>query len=386
LKGSVGGKRVAAGTHDYVSRSCRFPESLRGLLQRIEGGGLSSVFVAVEGRFAGVLLLADQIRLDTPRALRLLRQAGIRRIVMLTGDRRELAEAIGTVLGVDEVFAQQDPAHKLAVIAEARKQGTTIMVGDGVNDAPALAAADVGVAMGARGAAASAEAAGVVLLVDRLDRLAEALHITRHARRIAVQSATLGMGLSILAMGVAAAGYLPPLLGAVLQEVIDVAVIVNALRALRARTLRATRYSLSPGQSESLRAEHEQLSPVLDQLSFLADQLSVLAPAEAKVRLEELNTLIRERLVPHEHRDDVSIYPEVAKLLGGDDPLAAMSRAHQEIFQLQRRLDAVLAQARGGALDAAAAREAQRTLYGLDAILRLHFAQEEEIYHGLAQG
>ena len=385
LKGRVQGRRVVAGTHHYVARFCPLPESVHELLQRIGPEGVSPVLVAVEGKFAGILLLADQIRLETPRALRLLRQAGIRRIVMLTGDRRAVAEAIGGTLGVDEVLAEQDPPQKLAAIEAARGAGTIIMVGDGVNDAPALAAADVGVAMGARGAAASAEAAGVVLLVDRLDRLAEALHITRHARRIALQSAVLGMGLSVCAMGVAAAGYLPPLWGAILQEVIDVAVIGNALRALRAHSLRSSRYSLTPQQSEMFHVEHEQLAPLLDKISFLADQLSALPPVEAGRRLAELDALIREQLLPHERRDDVKVYPAVASLLGGDDPLAAMSRAHQEIFRLHRRLAALVAQTGPAGLDAGAVREAQRTLYALDAILKLHFAQEDEIYHGLAQ-
>src|SRR5690606_20175474 len=143
-------------------------------------------------------------RLDTPRAVRLLRRAGIQRILMLTGDHKEIAETIGAAVGVDQVFAEQTPADKLQAIEAARPQGRTLMVGDGVNDAPALAAADVGIAMGARGTAASAEAADIVLMVARLDRLAEALHTARQARHIALQSVFVGMGLSLLAMGVAA--------------------------------------------------------------------------------------------------------------------------------------------------------------------------------------
>jgi cation transport ATPase len=195
LTGVVEGKRVAVGSHAYVCRYAPLADRQGRFLQRMSYEGATGVFVAVEGRMAGTLLLADEIRPETPRALRLLRKAGVERIVMLTGDRRDVAETIGAALGVDEVYADQTPGDKLQAIEKSRAQRTTIMVGDGVNDAPALAAADVGVAMGARGTAASAEAAGVVLLVDRLDRLAEALRIAHRARAIAVQSVVAGMGL-----------------------------------------------------------------------------------------------------------------------------------------------------------------------------------------------
>ena len=198
--------------------------------------------------------------METPRALRPLRRAGIERIVMLTGDHRQVAEMIGSALGVDEVMAEQSPAGKQASIQAGHALGPTTMVGDGVNDAPALAAADVGVAMGARGTAASSEAADVVLLVDRL---AEAFHTAKATRAIAVQSAIAGMGLSLLAMLAAALGFLPPLLGAVLQEAIDVVVILNALRALRITPLRATRHTLSGMQLQALRRDHDVLAPVL---------------------------------------------------------------------------------------------------------------------------
>ena len=376
---------TVAGSLEYIARLAALPRAVRELLERTAAEGTSTVLVAIDGEFAGAILLADQLRVETPRALRLLRRAGMRRIVMLTGDRREVAEAIGAGLGVDEVLAGQSPSHKLAVIKQARVLGPTVMVGDGVNDAPALAAANVGVALGARGATASAEAADIVLLVDRLDRLAEALHIARRTRAIAVQSVAVGMGLSVLAMLAAAAGHLPPLSGAVVQELIDVAVILNALRALRIHPLRASHYSLSADETGRLHAEHRRLAPVLDRLSAVAESLPALRGAERTQVLAGLDALLREQLLPHEREDDHQLYPAIAALLGGDDPMAAMSRTHREIFRLHQRFATLIQGLPARDPDPGALQDLQRTLYALDAILRLHFAQEEEIYQSLAR-
>ena len=190
-----------------------------------------AVFVAVEEAPAGAILLADQLRRDAPRAIQGLRAAGVSRIVMLTGDRAETAEAIGAALDLDSVLSDRDPADKVAAVAVEQGLQPTLMVGDGVNDAPALAAAQVGVAMGARGASASSEAADVVVLVDEIDRVADAVRIAG-TYGIAFQSMAGGMTLSGVAMIAAAFGWLTPVAGALTQEAIDVAVILNALRAL----------------------------------------------------------------------------------------------------------------------------------------------------------
>ncbi len=195
--------------------------------------GSLSVAVAVDGRHIGLLILSDQLRDGTEKLLRGLRGVGIERIVLATGDRAEVASHIAAGLSIDLVRSELTPDQKILVVLSERKNGPVMMIGDGVNDAPALAAADIGMAMGARGAAASAEVADVVLLVDQLDRVLPAIQIARRSRRIALQSVIAGMGLSMAAMVAAAFGYITPVQGALLQEAIDVAVILNALRALR---------------------------------------------------------------------------------------------------------------------------------------------------------
>jgi cation transport ATPase len=195
--------------------------------------GAAVVVVAIDGEVAGEIVLADELRFGTEELLQNLRTMGVERIVIATGDRREIAESITAGLPIDALRADLTPDQKVLVVLSERKNGPVMMAGDGVNDAPALAAADVGVAMGAKGAAASAEVADVVLLVDRFDRILQAIKIARQSRRIALQSVYAGIALSICGMFVTAAGYLPLVQGALFQEVIDVGVILNALRTPR---------------------------------------------------------------------------------------------------------------------------------------------------------
>lgn len=383
MRGNIDGHAVAIGTFEFVSSASPVAPWADRFLRRIAYEGASSVFVSEDGIMTGAIQMADSIRLETPRALRLLRREGITRIEMLTGDRADVAQTVGAVLQVDAVRAGQTPAGKLTAIQEARQQGPVIMVGDGVNDAPALAAANVGVAMGARGAAASSEAADVVLLVDRLDRLVDARRTARRTRRIAIESVFAGMGLSLVAMAFAALGFLPPLAGAIFQEMIDVAAIANALRALGGAPRRETG-GLAPDDVARLRGEHAQLEPVMEQIRRLADELPRLSSVAVKDRLAHVNDSLRLTLVPHEVSDDTHLYPRIAGLLGGEDPLSTMSAMHREIFRLTRALDRMAKDLSEECAGADWLREAQRLLYGLDAIIRLHCAQEDELFQALA--
>lgn len=226
LSGKVEGRAIAIGTRGFVAGHAPLPEA------GAHEPGTAIVTVAIDGRFAGSLLFQDALRADAPAMVAAARRAGIARVVLLSGDAEAPAQAVGRQVGADAVFADHDPARKLAVIEAERRSGRVLMVGDGVNDAPALAMADVGIAMAARGSAAPGEAADAVVLVDRLDRVATALFAARRAQAIARQSVAVGITLSVLGMVAAALGYLSPVQGALIQEGIDVAVVLNALRAL----------------------------------------------------------------------------------------------------------------------------------------------------------
>jgi heavy metal translocating P-type ATPase len=381
VRGRVAGHDVAVGKAAWIAA----PTAgwARPIRRRAELDGALTVFVRVDGTPVGALLLDDPIRPDAPRTIRQLRRDGIRRIVMVTGDRADNATTVGSVIGVDEVLAERSPADKVEAVKLEKRLGATIMVGDGLNDAPALAVADVGVAVGARGSTASSEAADVVLTVDRLDRLGEAIVIARRARRIALQSVIVGIGLSLVAMMVAAAGYLPPAWGALLQEAIDVAVILNALRALRDTT---SQHRLTPAEATIARrftAEHSALRPELARIRAVADSLDASRPSESLALVHEIHRFLVEDLEPHEAAEDSMLYPALTRVLGGGDPTATMSRAHVEIAHLIRRLGSVLDDIDPSGLDDDDIKELRRLLYGLHAVLQLHFAQEDEGYLSL---
>ncbi len=225
IEGDVAHRRVAIGTRDFIAARC-------GTMQQpAHAIGTAMAYVAIDGHYAGTFVFQDPIRTDALAVVEKLRRLGIKRISLATGDRDVVGKAVGQALGLDLVRAELAPAQKVEAVKDELKHGHVMMIGDGVNDAPALAAASVGVAVGRGNLAAAAEAADVVLLRDNLQLVATSIEIARWSRRIALESVYAGIGLSVAAMIAAGCGYVSPIQGALLQEIIDVAVIFNALRA-----------------------------------------------------------------------------------------------------------------------------------------------------------
>lgn len=190
----------------------------------------TATYVARSNKLLGVIIYKDTVRQDAAETLRQLRQLGVKHVVMLTGDHPETAYAIAAELGMTDVRADCLPKDKVAAVRDFEPR-PIMMTGDGVNDAPVLAASDVGIAMGARGATAASESADVVIMVDQLSRLVSAIKIARHTVSVAKRSVLIGIGLSIFLMLLAATGRIPAVVGASLQEVVDIIVILYALRA-----------------------------------------------------------------------------------------------------------------------------------------------------------
>ncbi|MGV1010491.1 MAG: heavy metal translocating P-type ATPase [Dermatophilaceae bacterium] len=376
LQGTVGSHQVKLGKAAWIVGDTT-PAWVRQVRRRADLDGSLTVFAAVDDEPVGAFLLEDAIRPDSPRMVRALRQAGITRVVLVTGDRADIADMVGRIVGVDSVLADCDPADKLAAIQRESAGGATIMVGDGINDAPALAAAGVGVALASRGATASSEAADVVLTVDRVDALADAILIARRCKRIALQAVLVGMGLSLVAMLAAAAGLLPPAAGAVVQEVIDVLAIGIALRGVLPGKVHTI--AMPPADVATalrLRAEHDAVLPLIEQIRSSADRLSTRYSDLAPVRtlLDRLDG----ELVPHERADQQLLVPLVSRALGGTDATAALSRTHAEIEHQVSRLRRLLVGLGSDTTQPEDIVELRRLLYGLYAVLRLHNAQEEE--------
>jgi heavy metal translocating P-type ATPase len=237
IVGDVDGRSVAVGStawlesNGYVDVSDHDRE-----LDETDDAGRAKVHVGVDGRLEGVIVMGDRLRPGAETLVGDLRRVGIKHVALVSGDHADTAAEVARLVGIDEVYAEQSPEAKLSVVREMRVapgRRNVVMVGDGINDAPALALADVGIAMAGKGATISSETADVVITVDDASRVALSISIGRRSLDIARQSVVYGLGVSMLAMVVAAFGYLPPVWGALFQEVIDVAVIVNALRALR---------------------------------------------------------------------------------------------------------------------------------------------------------
>jgi P-type E1-E2 ATPase len=221
---------VVVGSRAFVATKATVSLDEFAAFEQSEAG--LRAYVLLDGKPAGIIEYEDALRPELPALLTTLRDFGISRRILLSGDRTANARAVGEMAGMDQIYGELMPADKAALVSRYRAGGDIVlMVGDGTNDAPALTAADVGVALAGHGGGVTSEAADVVILVDDLSKVGEALSISRRTMRIARQSIVAGLGLSAIAMMFAAFGYILPAVGALLQEAIDVAVILNALRA-----------------------------------------------------------------------------------------------------------------------------------------------------------
>ena len=219
------GRDVVVGKPNFVA------ESAPGVVETELASGELAIYVGVAGEFAGSLVMSDPIRKETRRTLAELQELGVTETVMLTGDALATARHIADEAGLTDVRAECLPADKVEAV-RALPLRPVMMVGDGVNDAPVLAVADVGIAMGARGSTAAGESADVVIILDDLSKAASAMRIGQRTIKVALQSIWIGIGLSVALMIAAAAGYIPAIAGALSQELVDLATILNALRAL----------------------------------------------------------------------------------------------------------------------------------------------------------
>lgn len=226
LSATIGGKKVLVGRLNLLHKhGVDIPMQLMGSSVK-----QTATYVAIDEKLAGTITFADDIRPETEATLQRLKQLGIQHFLMVTGDNKATAKSVAKKLGINEVQADALPATKLQAI-EAVHAKPVAFVGDGVNDAPVLTAADVGIALGARGSTAASESADLIIMQDSFSHVADSLEIARRTFKIARQSILIGIGLSVLLMIIFATGKFRPIYGAAIQEVVDVVVIFNALRA-----------------------------------------------------------------------------------------------------------------------------------------------------------
>jgi heavy metal translocating P-type ATPase len=227
VQAAFSGQTVSVGKYAFVGQQATSME------KAALSSGQLAVYVAVDGAYAGALVMRDEVRPEAVSTLERLRQMGALDTLMLTGDARETAEHVAAEVGIDQLRAECTPADKVEMVRMIPER-PVMMVGDGVNDAPVLAAADIGVAMGARGSTAASETADVVIMLDDLSKVADSVEIGRRSVHVALQSIWVGMILSIGLMIAAFLGYIPAVTGALLQELVDLVTILNALRSLSA--------------------------------------------------------------------------------------------------------------------------------------------------------
>ena len=251
VRAQVEGVDVVVGKRAFVQ------EHNGPVIEEKLAAGFMAVYVSLDGEYAGHLVLGDHIRDDAAATLAELREMGIDPIFMLTGDARSVADGVAEIVGIDEVHAGLLPEDKVRLVAHAQP-GPTMMIGDGVNDAPVLATAAVGIAMGARGSTAAGESADVIIVSEGLNKVSEAVQIGRDTLHIAFSAIWVGVLLSVGLMLVAAFGYIPAVAGALTQEFVDLAAILYALRALRGRKPRTSSPRTTSGAATRPRKMQEQ--------------------------------------------------------------------------------------------------------------------------------
>jgi len=233
VEGDVDGQHVVIGSESIFAKTdVKIKQDIQDVKNQIDTDGKMLAFVTINGTLSGMLIFGDVIRPGVSLMIEKLKNLGIKQTAILTGDNSDNAENIARKAGISAVHANLLPEQKVSIVKKTKEQfGNVIMVGDGINDAPALATATTGIAMGSKGTAISAETSDIVLMVDDVTKVVTAVEISQRTVRIAKQGIFIGLGASFVLMGFAAMGHIEPEHGALLQEVLDVAVILNALRA-----------------------------------------------------------------------------------------------------------------------------------------------------------